>query len=329
MRWGRETYTLQEWRQKLANWQDAFPNIKRSDGSTPWETESFRSSQTSKVEIIKQCFDKCKRPTWPDTLKKASRDFLRRFRVDMWGNMICLPNTAGGLADNESLCFFDVDHTFPFSRGGRSVLKNFEALQCCANRWVKSDRLVQTLDPRAMLCGISAAQLLALVQWGEGGGEGEGKRKDVKALYRTIEGWLTVSPGDGKTFREFQKDVQGSSDSSVLRHYFVARHLAWVEKACISVPRPQPSVATAESPRSPSPSPAYLKVRVRSGLLEVWGECTYAVKEELKKLKFRWDSDDGRKCWWQKVDDDQEEEKVKREVKKLADSRAFAFLLAA
>jgi hypothetical protein len=65
-----------------------------------------------------------------------------------------------------------------------------------------------------------------------------------------------------------------------------------------------------------------LKVRVRSGLLEVWGECTYAVKEELKKLKFRWDSDDGRKCWWQKVDDDQEEEKVKREVKKLADSRA-------
>jgi hypothetical protein len=79
----------------------------------------------------------------------------------------------------------------------------------------------------------------------------------------------------------------------------------------------------------PSPSPAYLKVRVRSGLLEVWGECTYAVKEELKKLKFRWDSDDGRKCWWQKVDDDQEEEKVKREVKKLADSRAFAYLLAA
>ncbi len=88
------------------------------------------------MEIIKQCFDKCKRPTWPDTLKlkKASRDFLGKFRVDMWGNLICLPKTVpGGLTDNESLCFLDVDHTFPFSRGGRSVLKNFEAFQCCAN----------------------------------------------------------------------------------------------------------------------------------------------------------------------------------------------------
>ena len=128
--------------------------------------------------------------------------------------------------------------------------KNFEALQCCTNRWVKSDRLVQTLDPREMLCGISAAQLLALVQWVEGGGEGNGGRKEKKALYRIIEGWLTVSPGNGKTFHEFQKDVlkirknrpppgdagpaQGSSDSSVLREYFVKRHLAWMEQACIS-----------------------------------------------------------------------------------------------
>jgi hypothetical protein len=68
-------------------------------------------------------------------------------------------------------------------------------------------------------------------------------------------------------------------------------------------------------------------VRVRSGLLEVWGEGTYAVKEELEKLKFRWDSDDGRKCWWRKVDDDQEEETVEREVKKLADSHLHTYLL--
>jgi hypothetical protein len=44
-----------------------------------------------------------------------------------------------------------------------------------------------------MLCGISAAQLLALVQWVEGGWEGDGKIKDrkikdIKALYGTIEG---------------------------------------------------------------------------------------------------------------------------------------------
>ena len=80
-------------------------------------------------------------------------------------------------------------------------------------------------------------------------------------------------------------------------------------------------MAAAESPRSrggyrrrvswaPSPSPVYLKVRVRSGILEVWGEYTYTVKEELKKLKFRWDSDDGLKCWWRTVDDDQETEQV-------------------
>ena len=72
-----------------------------------------------------------------------------------------------------------------------------------------------------------------------------------------------------------------------------------------------------------------MKVLVHSGILEVWVEYTYAVKEELKKLKFRWDSDNGRKCWWRKVDDDQEEEQVQREVLQLAASRAFAYLLAA
>jgi hypothetical protein len=35
-----------------------------------------------------------------------------------------------------------------------------------------------------------------------------------------------VSPGHGNTFREFQKDVHGSSDSSVLRSYFVRKELA-------------------------------------------------------------------------------------------------------
>jgi hypothetical protein len=86
VRWDGGTYTLEEWRQKLTGWHNAFPNIIK-DGSTPWETASFRSSQTSKVEIIKQCFGKCKRPTWPSTLTKASREFLQRFRVDMWADL--------------------------------------------------------------------------------------------------------------------------------------------------------------------------------------------------------------------------------------------------
>jgi hypothetical protein len=143
VRWDGGTYTLEEWRQKLTGWHNAFPNIIK-DGSTPWETASFRSSQTSKVEIIKQCFGKCKRPTWPSTLTKASREFLQRFRVDMWGNMICLPTTAkGGRADNESLCFFDVDHTFPWSRGGRST--NFAGVQWGANN-KKRDKIIQGMD---------------------------------------------------------------------------------------------------------------------------------------------------------------------------------------
>ena len=367
VRWGRQTYTLQQWQDQLADWQKAYPNITRSDGSAPHETESYRGSQTSSPEIIKKCFDKCKRPTWPANLSGPSRTFLDQFRVDMWGNMICLPTSAGGLAQNEALCFFDVDHTFPFSRGGRSVLKNFEPLQCCANRYVKSDRLVQTLDPRAMHCGISAAQLVALVRWAEGGGEGAGKRKDSKKLHRQIEVWLTGSPRHGQSFRAFQKDIALSSDSAVLCNYFAridaafykdlvgvdlfsGSHVPPAAAAAAGAPAlahlpphqgPTPTTALAGAANAPpttttpnaaavaadgarSPDAAQLKMRVRRGLLEVWGSYTYKVKEELKALKFWWDGDDGRRCWWRMVQGEKEEEELQSKVQQLAADHAFA-----
>jgi len=367
VRWGRQTYTLQEWQHKLADWQKAYPNITRSDGSAPHETASYRTTQTTSPEIIKKCFDKCKRPTWPANLSGPSRTLLDQFRVDMWGNMICLPASAGGLAQNDALCFFDVDHTFPFSRGGRSVLKNFEAMQCCANRYVKSDRLVQTLDPRAMHCGISAAQLLALVQWADSAE----KVKDTKKLRKQIEVWLTGSPRHGQSFCAFQKDVKQSTDSAVLRTYFAridaafyqdivgvdlfpgsdpppataaaegapalthlpphqgpppTAALAGAVKAPPTTP-PHAAAAAADGARTPDAAP--LKMRVVGGLLEVWGSYTFAVKEGLKELKFRWDGDDGRRCWWRIVQGEREEvEELQSKVQQLASAHGFACTLA-
>ncbi len=129
---------------------------------------------------------------------------------------------------------------------------------------------MQTLDPREMLCGISAAQLLELVQWVEGGGKGDGKIKDRKikditALYGIIKGWLTVSPGHCNTFLEFQKDVHCSSNSSVLRSYFVRKELARLLHLCVSG-EPPPAVAAALCGGGGKPP---LTVRALSALLLV------------------------------------------------------------
>jgi hypothetical protein len=361
VRWAGERYTIKEWRQRLEDWQAKYPNLTHTDGSTCHETKSFRVTQTTNIDNIKHCFDKCKRPTWPANLSGYSRKLLESFRVDPWGNMVCLPATAGGLATDGALCFFDVDHTFPFSRGGRSVRSNFEAMQCCANRFIKSDNLVQWLNPQEMNCGISAAQLLAMVQFCENGGGGE-RRKDLKHMLNEIKRWLTSEPGPARgSFLSFQTDVGRSTQGSKLIEYFEDRDredvLARRARDKTAVPTPAPRAADQdtvlhmamacdqvpvalfppstknenrntpadENKNTPADAPR-LMVRKRGPRVEVWGPATYAVKDHLKsQLHFYWDKDPARQCWFKAVSED-ETERLLHSLQDLAQQKALHYM---
>ena len=58
------------------------------------------------------------------------------------------------------------DETQNYTSGGRSVMANFAAVQSVANRAIKNDSILQTLDPQEMACGLQLEQLLALVRCG-------------------------------------------------------------------------------------------------------------------------------------------------------------------
>ena len=63
------------------------------------------------------------------------------------------------------------------------------------------------------------------------------------------------------------------------------------------------------------------------GRVQVWGDHTFTVKEDLKSLKLRWDPDDGRKCWWRLCDDEHEKQQVLAAVQQLSCNRALQYTL--
>lgn len=56
-------------------------------------------------------------------------------RSDPYGNVVALE------ARGSCVCAFEVDHIFPWARGGLSVPANFMALYWRSNRNVKNDRV--------------------------------------------------------------------------------------------------------------------------------------------------------------------------------------------
>lgn len=76
------------------------------------------------------------------------------FRVDKYGNVLARR------AKRFSRTSFDVDHIFPYSRGGLSQLQNLRIIHQRANSVVKGDRVEFTIDPFQMRTGISEAQFI-------------------------------------------------------------------------------------------------------------------------------------------------------------------------
>jgi hypothetical protein len=152
VRWGADELSVEEWNAKVAAWDMQYPNVVNHD-ATPHESKDHRVQQTNKPETLLACWRSLPAMV-PARYTGYAREALNHFKCDRYGNVICLRETAGGRANDGALTFFDVDHIFPWSRGGRSRLDNFEAVQCTANRHVKCDNLVQMLNPRDMNCGL-------------------------------------------------------------------------------------------------------------------------------------------------------------------------------
>lgn len=81
-------------------------------------------------------------------------------RCDAYGNVISIQAKA------EALCAFELDHVFPWSRGGLSVPENFMAVHFGANRHVKGCKIRNAMSEEevdAMQTGLSVEQFLELV----------------------------------------------------------------------------------------------------------------------------------------------------------------------
>ena len=123
--WGGQIFTQSEWRKTLLAWEKKYPKLKKH----PHETKSDRTRATTDDAAIDFCFSKLRRINVRGTglpvslSQKIDEDFA--FRVDPFGNVVCRH------AHDRSMTKFDVDHVFPWIRGGRSIRDNF---------WVSSHR---------------------------------------------------------------------------------------------------------------------------------------------------------------------------------------------
>lgn len=111
--------------------------------NTDAETQAWLSDGDTSCKITsKQCrlnkFNECQLPPWTRYLTqkviKETYPYLRHFRTDVFGNLICLRLADGGYSTNHSICFYDMDHITPKSKGGSESCENGRALHSFANR---------------------------------------------------------------------------------------------------------------------------------------------------------------------------------------------------
>jgi hypothetical protein len=188
--WNGEQYTLEQWKQKVDAWEILFPHIKTKH---PNETENVRTTAQRKGRDF--CWQKL--PQANISSQKCPKKLRNIFRVDMYGNVVAHPDHTS----DSALCWFDVDHCFPWCRGGRSVKENFAAVQWDANRRVKSDKLIQTLHKDKMSCGLQLEQFEVLMEHVK---NQSGRSRKKKADFDKVKYWLTTSPKNGEALSDFQ-----------------------------------------------------------------------------------------------------------------------------
>ena len=269
--WNDHAFTSTEWQAQLDTWNRKYPNISVKKGNsthTTHESSTFRSSQTTSNEMIAFCWDSL-RHTHPCIPSK----FSDKFRVDMYGNVVSIDSSDG------ALCKFDVDHIFPWCRGGRSARNNFVACQWDANRRVKSDTLLQALSARDMACGLSPEQFSALLKYAEIKGKTNGGgRRDVSHFRDRAIHWLIQGPRKGFALSNFRELVKNTEDGATLWSFFESHELAQLTG------KDMPKFAVHGGGGAPLPSVPSVDMRQTSTCLECFGPQTFQIRDTLRSL---------------------------------------------
>jgi hypothetical protein len=219
-------------------------------------------------------------------------------------------------ASQDSLCYFNVDHNFPFSRGGQSKLDNFSAVQWAANMHVKGNRLIPTLCAEQMQCGLSAQQFKALDEHCKHMADGRTRSFGYKHHRDIVKHWITCNPLSGHTLgKDFQTKLKQHADEreggvingATLWSFFV-RYIGVPTPESHAVDTAALSMVSARAPSPPSellcgPPPApplnMHLTHLEDGKyrVDVHGPNTFQVKEDLKqRFRAKWNAEP--KAWF-------------------------------
>lgn len=117
---------------------ELWPRIPKSMRETYVEKE--RSSLRKFHDILWKQLRPIKDFTTSDILNNE-------FKLDFYGNVVSRHN------ERYSKTSWDVDHIFPFSRGGLSLIGNLRIVQSRANSVVKKDRIDTLIERKEMRIG--------------------------------------------------------------------------------------------------------------------------------------------------------------------------------
>jgi hypothetical protein len=150
--WGEEV--VARCREEFDDWAQTLEKTYpvRYDGKNrphPSETLQYRSMQCQKEWLA--CWETLDRTAIPNAWKQAMpgtvpiKSVKENFRVDAFGNVV------SNLAKSKAVCAFEVDHVFPWSRGGCSRRGNFAGLYWGANV-LKKEKLIQGAELSPQPC---------------------------------------------------------------------------------------------------------------------------------------------------------------------------------
>ena len=195
----------------------------------PSETLQYRTRQC-KAEVS-YCWEAMDQSAIPQAWKKVAEGslpekILDAFRVDLFGNVV------SNKASAKAVCAFEVDHVFPWSRGGCSRQSNFAGLYWGANV-LKREKLIQgaelspcpapaadsaeklpggcRLGGRGLQMGLSVATFISLFQHTRAVTERGADRTSMEDI---VVGWLTAGRPLGQSKADLQKELGLKSDSA-------------------------------------------------------------------------------------------------------------------
>ncbi len=137
--------SLDEYKTWAAALEKKYPKYQSLDKKKHWcETVQYRTKQCMQMQARDGCWNKLDRDTlgkvWKDrTNEKMPSRLEDLFRIDMFNNVVmngCSP---------KAVCAWEVDHIFPWARGGCSVQTNFAGVQWVTNN-KKRDKIIQGMD---------------------------------------------------------------------------------------------------------------------------------------------------------------------------------------